>query len=159
MKYSQFFSANFIQARYPKYEIKSWESFDNYAPLQSPPRRADRGNEAWSRPHGPKAVDSTTLLSFIFRGSEVLTLAGFVCFLCGFDSFLNENKNRQNTSKHCQILPKYNNSLSRQNVVIADSALQNTSFHLEDKCIQLQDFVLICFRCIELPWSGAQMEP
>ena len=79
MKYSQFFfSANFIQARYPKYEIKSCESFDNYAPLQSPPQRADRGNEAWSRPHGPKAVDSTTLLSFISRGSEVLTLAGFV---------------------------------------------------------------------------------
>ena len=114
------FSANFIQARYPKYEIKSLESFDNYAPLQSPPQRADRGNEAWSRPHGPKAVDSTTLLSFIFRGSEVLTLPGFVC---GFDSFLNENKNRQNTSKHCQILPKYNNSLSRQNVAIADYSL------------------------------------
>ena len=75
------FSTIFIQARYPKYEIKSWESFDNYAPLQSPPRRADRGNEAWSRPHGPNAVDSTTLLSFISRGSEVLTLAGFFLWI------------------------------------------------------------------------------
>ena len=80
-------------------------------------------------------------------------------FFCGFDSFPNEDNTRENTSRHCQILPKYNNSLSRQNVAIADSALQNTACHLEDKCIQPQDFVLICFRCIELPWSGAQMEP
>ena len=80
MKYSNFFPQTLSRPGILK--IKSWESFDNYAPLQSPPRRADRGNEAWSRPHGPKAVDSTTLLSFIFRGSEVLTLAGFVCFFC-----------------------------------------------------------------------------
>ena len=63
-----------------------------------------------------------------------------------------------NAAKYCQnTITLFLVKISRLRIL--PCRIQLVTWRVDGRCIQLQDFVLICFRCIELLWSGAQMEP